>query len=128
MRRSWLKNRFVITFGGAALLAAAWNVYVAANNDGVIEGVIVAPDGNPVPGATVTLTERTLLVSQPRGSTTTDSEGRFVFRDHHLHRLYLEAVKDGVGRLPQREYRLYFKGQNLTLNEPLQLAPRDASG
>lgn len=128
MRRSWLKNRFVITFGGAALLAAAWNLYVAANNDGIIEGVIVAPDGTPVPGATVTLTERTLLVAQPRGSTTTDADGRFVFRDHRLHRLYLEAAKDGVGRLPQREYRLYFKGQNLSLQEPLQLAPRDASG
>ncbi len=128
MRRSWLTNRFVITFGGAALLALAWNLYVSANNDGVIEGVIVAPDGNPVPGATVTLIERTLLVSQPRGSTTTDAEGRFAFRDHNLHRLYLEAAKEGVGRLPQREYRLYFKGQNLSLQEPLQLAPRGASG
>jgi hypothetical protein len=44
-----------------------------------------------------------------------------------MHRLYLEADKDGVGRFGPREYRLYFNGENLILGKPLQLSAQGAS-
>ena len=102
MRWSWLTNRFVVTFGGAALLAAVWNVA-----------------SEPV---TVVLSERTLLVAQPKGNTTTAPDGSFRFDGHQLHRIYIEARKKDIGRYGPREFRLYFKGENLDLDQPLQLA------
>ncbi|MCB1491300.1 MAG: carboxypeptidase regulatory-like domain-containing protein [Rhodobiaceae bacterium] len=121
MRWSWLLNRFVLTFGTIAVFAVVWNIYVAAHDDGIIEGHVVGPDGKPVAGATVVLSERTLLVAKPQDKTTTDAEGRFEFRDHRLHRLYLEADKVGEGHAGPVEYRLYFKGENMRLDEPLKL-------
>ena len=99
-----------------------WNVYVAFNDDGIIDGRVVGADGAPVEGATVTLTERTLLVAQPRGSMTTDADGHFVFRGHDLHHLFLEASKKGEGSAGPFEYRLYFKGENIMLRAPLKLS------
>ena len=122
MRWSWLTNRFVVTFGGAALLAAVWNVYIANNDDGRITGRVVDAAGQPVEGATVVLSERTLLVAQPKGNVKTAVDGSFRFDGHKLHRIYLEARKPEVGRSGPREFRLYFKGENLDLDEPLQLA------
>ena len=127
MRWRWLKNRFVLTFGSIAVAAALWNVYVAFNDDGIIRGQVVDAGGAPVEGARVMLSERSLLVARPRGQTVTDAEGRFAFEGHELHRLYLEASKEGVGRVGQREYRLYFKRQNLELEEPLRRRPEGAS-
>ena len=122
MRWSWIKNRFILTFGGIALAALVWNIYVAFNDDGLIEGQVVDANGAPVEGATVRLTERTLLVAQPRGTAKTDADGRFVFTGHQLHHLFLEASKEGAGRANPVEYRLYFKGENIELRGPLQLS------
>lgn len=123
MLKALLWNRFSITFGAVAVAALAWNAYVALNDDGVLAGRVVGPDGAPVAGADVVLSERNLLVSSPRARTTTDAEGRFVFAGHDLYRAYVEASKDGVGRQPPVEVRLYFRGQNETLDQPLRLAP-----
>jgi len=121
MSWGWLWNRYTITFGGMALLAGLWNLYVALNSDGIISGRVVGPDGRAVEGATVVLSEKTLLVSAARAKATTDGQGAFRFSGHTLYHLYLEASKEGVGGMPAKEYRLYFKGQNLTLREPLRL-------
>jgi Carboxypeptidase regulatory-like domain len=122
MRWSWLNNRFVYTFGGIALAALLWNFYVDFNDDGLIEGQVVDANGAPVEGATVRLTERTLLVAQPRGTATTDASGHFEFTGHQLHHLFLEASKEGAGKAAPVEFRLYFKGENLMLRHPLQLS------
>ncbi len=127
MRWSWLRNRFFVTFAAVALLAAAWNLYIVFNDDGIIRGRVVDAGGAPVEGASVMLSERSLLVARPRGQTVTDADGRFAFKGHELHRLYLEASKEGAGRIGQREYRLYFKGQNMELDAPLQLRPESAT-
>jgi hypothetical protein len=121
MLRFWLLNRFVVTIVVVAVAVGAWNLYVVNNDDGLIEGRVVGPDGAPVEGATVTLSERTLLVAQPRDKAMTDTDGRFVFENHRLHRLYLEAAKEGAGHVGPIEYRLYFKGQNMILSDPLRL-------
>jgi hypothetical protein len=120
---SWFRNRFVITFGGTAILVLLWNVYVSFNDDGILTGQVVDADGTPVEDATVTINEKALLVSRSRGSTTTDADGRFTFIGHHLYRIFLEAEKDGVGRATPVEVRLYFKGENSSLTQPIQLAP-----
>ncbi len=118
---SFLWNRYSITFGGIAVLTALWNLYVILNDDGILAGRVVGPDRKPVPGATVVLSEKTLLVTAPRAQTMTDAEGGFRFNGHRLYHFYLEAYREDVGRMQAKEFRLYFKGQNLILREPLRL-------
>ena len=125
---SFLRNRYVITFAAIALLAAVWNLYVSLNDDGMLAGQVVGPDGRPVPGATVVLAERTLLIAVPQATATTDAEGRFRFTGHTLFRFHLEAHKEGVGRMQAKEFRLYFKGQNMTLRGPLRLQKSAPAG
>jgi len=120
---SWLRNRFVIAFGGTALLVLLWNVYVSFNDAGILSGQVVAADGTPAEGATVTMNEKALLVSKVRGTALTDAEGRFTFTGHQLHRIFLKAQKDGVGRAQPVEIRLYFVGENTSLSEPIRLVP-----
>ena len=121
MLRSALYNRYTITFGSILLLAIVWNVYVLFNDDGVVTGQVVASDGSPVENATVVLSEKTLLVTAPRDKTMTDADGRFKFSGHDIYHVYLEAYKDGAGRAPQKDYHLYFRGQNLDLPELLKI-------
>jgi len=120
---AWLRNRYALTLGSIALLAIGWNIHVAMNNDGIITGRVLAPDQTPVEGATVVLSERSLLVAVPKAKTTTDAKGEFRFTGHHLYHLYLEAYKEGVGRMPPQGFRLYFRGENLFLKKPLLLPP-----
>ena len=121
MLRPVLYNRYTITFGTIALLAIVWNVYVIFNDDGIVTGRVVASDGSPIENAMVVLSEKTLLVNAPVDKTTTDTDGRFKFSGHDIYHVYLEAYKDGVGRAPQKDYHLYFRGQNLHLTESLQI-------
>ena len=118
---AWLRNRYILTLGSIAVLAVSWNIYVALNNDGIIAGRAVTADQQPVSGATVVLSERSLLVAVPKARATTNEKGDFRFTGHTLHHLYLEAQKEGVGRMPPKEFRLYFKGQNLFIEKPLAL-------
>lgn len=119
---AWLRNRYPLTLGSIAALAISWNIYVALNNDGIITGRAVTADQQPIGGVTVVLSERSLLVAVPKGRATTNEKGEFLFTGHTLHHLYLEAHKEGGGRMPPKEFRLYFKGQNLFLERPLVLA------
>ncbi len=118
---AWLRNRYTLTLGSIAVLAICWNIYVALNNDGIITGRVVTADQQPVSGATVVLSERSLLVAVTKGRSTTNERGEFRFTGHTLHHLYLEASKEGVGRMLPKEFRLYFKGKNLSLKNPLVL-------
>ena len=121
MNKTLLLNRYIITFGAIAIIAAVWNLYVALNNDGIIVGRVVGPDNLPVEGATVTLFQKTLYVAEPRDKTTTDEDGAFTFAGHASYKLWLEAIKEGIGKSPKEEYRLYFRNQNLNLRTPLHL-------
>ncbi len=121
MKRSFFLNRYTVTFGSIAIVAALWNLYIAFNNDGIIAGRVVGPENRPVAGATVTLFQKTLYVAKPRDKTTTDKNGAFLFTGHESYKLWLEAIKKGLGKSPKEEYRLYFRNQNLTLNGPLRI-------
>ena len=121
MKWSFLLNRYMITLGAVATLAGLWNLYVAFNNEGIVRGQVVDQENRPVEGASVTLFQKTIYVAEPRGTAITDKSGHFQFTDHKSYRFWLEAAKDGVGKSPKVEYRLYFRNQNLTLTEPLRL-------
>lgn len=120
--KGWLINRVTITFGAIALVVVVWNLYVAAHDDGVLEGRVVDASGAPVPDAKVVLNERTIVSLAPIGETTTDKDGRFRFEDHDRHALVVTASKDGLGASDRREIRLYFRNQNRTLDNPISLS------
>ena len=111
----------MITLGAIVIIVALWNLYVAFNNDGIIAGRVVGSDNLPVEGATVTLFQKTLYVAEPRDKTATDKNGAFLFKGHASYKLWLEAIKQGFGKSPKEEYRLYFRNQNLNLRRPLRL-------
>ncbi len=119
--RRWLLNRYVVVFGTIAAVIFSWNVYVATHDDGRIAGMVVGPDGRPVPGATVTLRERTLTTLEPRATVRTGERGEFLLTGQRVHHFVLEAQKEGVGASPRTAFRLYFRGQNFTLPVPLRL-------
>jgi hypothetical protein len=119
--RGWLINRVTLTFGAIALVVVAWNLYVAAHDDGLLEGRVVDAAGAPVADAAVVLNERTIVSLAPIAETTTDAAGHFRFERHDRHALVLTASKDGVGASPRVEVKLYFRNQNRTLAAPLTL-------
>ena len=63
--RPWLVNRVTITFATIALVVLLWNLYVAQHDDGILAGTVTGPDGSPVPGAKVVLSERTIVSLDP---------------------------------------------------------------
>ena len=121
MFRTLLLNRYTLTFGSIAVIAAIWNLYVAFNNGGIITGHVVGPDNRPVKGATVTFFQKTLYIAEPRDKTVTDKNGAFSLSGHGSYKLWLEAIKGGLGKSQKEEYRLYFRNQNLTLRKPIRL-------
>jgi hypothetical protein len=121
--RPFLLNRYTIVLGLIAALVIGWNLYVATHDQGHIAGRVVGPDGRAVPGATVTLREKTLTTLEPRVAAQTDGAGAFYFAGQRAHHFVLEATKDGVGTSERIAYRLAFRGQNLTLGAPLRLQP-----
>jgi hypothetical protein len=73
----WLVNRVTITFSVIAIVVIAWNLSVVAHDDGILAGIVVGPGGEPVPGAYVVLSERTIVSLEPIAETVTDDQGRF---------------------------------------------------
>jgi hypothetical protein len=119
--RRWLLNRVTITLGSIALVVLAWNIYVLAHDDGVLEGRVVGPDGAPVAGVEVVLNEQSIVSLTPILRVTTDAQGRFHFVDHGRHNLVITAAKAGVGRSDRVRVRLLFRNQNRQLDEPVRL-------
>ena len=75
---SWrriLGHRFVAVPLAVAFLVAGWNIYIAFNNGGIIEGEVRDRAGAPVPGATVIFFERNFIYYQELRRTTTDARG-----------------------------------------------------
>jgi hypothetical protein len=123
MLRSIFINRYTITLGITLAGALLWNLFVIFNDSGILSGRVVDQDNQPIGNAQVVLSEKTLLVTAPRDKVITDADGYFRFEGHRLYHLYLEASRDDLGSSSSQEVRLYFKGQNKTLKEPLVLEP-----
>jgi len=113
-------GRFVFIVA-VVLALLIWNIHVRLNDDGIITGVVLTPEGDPVQGATVQLREQTLnLVKEPR-TEQTDDQGRFIFTDIEMIDFVISAKKEGIGTSKRHRYHLYFMRQNFELPEPLVL-------
>lgn len=123
MLKSIFINRYTITFAISLGIALLWNIFVLFNDSGILTGRVVDGDNQPIGNAQVVLSEKSLLVTAPRDKVFTDPQGYFRFEGHRLYHLYLEASKSDLGSSSSKEIRLYFKGQNKTLKDPLVLEP-----
>ncbi|MFW5786306.1 MAG: carboxypeptidase-like regulatory domain-containing protein [bacterium] len=120
-RSRLVRNRWRIGVVLAIAVAIfAWKIYVAANDDGYIRGVVVDAAGHPVAGARVELQEKTInLVKQPIVEET-NADGRFEYEEIQMIEFFIAARKGDL-RSEGGRHHLYFKGQNYTLDEPLVL-------
>jgi hypothetical protein len=121
-RLAWLASRWVLVPGGIAIVALAWNVYVAAHDHGIVEGRVVDASGRAVSGATVMLFERGFVTHQERERKVTDAAGAFRFTDNRSHSIQLEADAPGLGRTDRRIVRLWFAAQDVRLAQPLRFS------
>jgi len=115
-------NRFVLVPAAIAVAIALWNGYVATHDHGIVVGRVVDTAGLPVPDAAVVLWVLNFTTYVEKTRATTDSAGRFVITNNDSHNIRLAAEKPGVGRSARVPVRLYFRAQDIELNEPLILS------
>ena len=115
-------NRFVLVPATIAMAIALWNGYVASHDHGIVVGRVVDAAGRPVPDAAVVLWVLNFTTYVEKTRATTDSAGRFVITNNDSHNIRLAAEKPGVGRSARVPVRLYFRAQDIELNEPLILS------
>jgi hypothetical protein len=115
-------NRFVLVPATIAVAIALWNGYVASHDHGIVVGRVVDAAGRPVPDASVVLWVLNFTTYVEKTRATTDSAGRFVITNNDSHNIRLAAEKPGVGRSARVPVRLYFRAQDIELNEPLILS------
>jgi Carboxypeptidase regulatory-like domain len=114
---SWrrvLLHRFIAMPLTLAILVAGWNIYVALNDDGIIQGVVRDNTGAAVPGAVVIFFERNSAYFEERRRTTTDAQGAYRFTDTKTHIGQLEARTSDGRQSPRYLLRLWFRSQNTT--------------
>ena len=115
-------NRFVLVPATIAVAIALWNGYVASHDHGIVVGRVVDAAGRPVPDAAVVLWVLNFTTYVEKTRATTDSVGRFVITNNDSHNIRLAAEKPGIGRSARVPVRLYFRAQDIELNEPLILS------
>jgi protocatechuate 3,4-dioxygenase beta subunit len=123
-RARLLRHRFVYVPLGLAGIVAAWNVYVAANNDGVIEGEVRDAAGAPVADATVIFFERNFVNYQEKLRTRTDARGAYRFNDMQVHIGQLEARLEDGRRSERIQLQLWFRAQHTRVGPLVVHAPR----
>lgn len=116
-----LVNRFVLVPAGIAAVALAWNVYVSFNNNGIVAGQVLDRAGKPVEGADVTLWAFNFTTFAEKSHARSGPDGTFRFTDNSSHNIQVSAVKPGEGRSERVPIRLYFRGQDTRLAQPLRL-------
>jgi len=113
--RRLLTHRFVVVPLAVALVVAGWNLYIAFNDGGIIEGEVRDRAGAPVPGATVVFFERNFIYYQEKQRTTTDARGAYRFDGMQVHVGQLEARTADGHHSERRQLRLWFRAQNAEL-------------
>lgn len=110
--RRILLHRFVAVPLALAIVVAGWNIHIALNDDGIIQGVVRDRSGVAVAGATVIFFERNFVYFEEKRRTTTDARGAYRFTDMRIHVGQLEA-RTADGRQSARHLlRLWFRAQN----------------
>jgi hypothetical protein len=120
--RRLLMNRFVIVTAAIVLTIALWNVYVATHNHGYVTGLVVDSGGHPVSNAMVVLWVLNFTTFAEKARVNTGPDGRFLLINLDSHHIQVGAEKTGMGRSARVPLRLYFRGQDVQLREPLVLA------
>ncbi|WP_428536268.1 carboxypeptidase-like regulatory domain-containing protein [Rhodopila sp.] len=119
--RRVLLSRFFTVPAAMVVAIAGWNIYVGLHAHGLLRGRVVDPAGHPVAGATVILSVHDFVTQVEKARTRTDPAGRFRFDDNTSHLIQLEA-KSATASSPRVTIRLWFRGQDRTIAEPLRLA------
>jgi hypothetical protein len=123
---SWrvLSHRFVAVPLALVAIVVAWNVYIAFNDHGVIEGMVIDRAGKPVAGATVTFFERNFIYYEEKQRTVTNTQGVYRFTDMKTHIGQLEARADDGRKSERRQLRLWFRSQDTEVAPLLMETPR----
>ena len=124
---SWrriLTHRFVAVPLAVALLVFGWNIYIAFNDGGLIEGEVRDRAGAPVPGATVIFFERNFIYYQEKQRTTTDAHGAYRFAGMQFHVGQLEARTEDGRHSERRQLRLWFRAQDTEVAPLIIETPR----
>ena len=123
---SWrvLAHRFVAVPLALLVVVAAWNVYIAFNDHGIVEGEVLDRSGKPVPGATVIFFERNFIYYEEKQRATTNARGAYRFTDMKTHIGQLEARTDDGKKSDRRQLRLWFRSQDTEVPPLIVEAPR----
>src|SRR5262245_10418882 len=119
--RAIVSHRFFYVPAALVVAVAAWNLHVATNADGVIEGSVRDAAGRPVAGADVIFFERNFVNYQEKFHARTDASGAYRFADMQVHIGQLEARAPDGRRSQRLQRRLWFRAQH-TRADPLVLA------
>jgi carboxypeptidase family protein len=116
-----LRNRFVVVPALLLVLTAGWNAWVVTHDHGIVAGRVLDASGTPVEGAEVKLWVFNFATFVVTASTTTKPDGSFRFENNPSHNIQVSAEKPGLGRSARISVRLYFRSEDIRLNEPLRL-------
>jgi hypothetical protein len=116
--RAVVTHRFFYVPAALVVAAAAWNVHVAINADGVIEGEVRDAAGASVADATVIFFERNFVNYQEKFRAKTDAAGVYRFENMQVHIGQLEARAPDGARSQRLQLRLWFRAQH-TRADPL---------
>ena len=118
--KTYIINRFTLTFGTIFLAALLWNAYVLLNDDGIIRGRVVDQSGVGVGQATVILSRETVTSVEKVNEALTNEKGQFSFDRHGEYSIVMSASK-GELKSTRRTIPLWFRNQNVNLDAPLVL-------
>lgn len=123
---SWrvLVHRFVAVPLMLLAVVAMWNVYIAFNDHGLIEGEVRDRAGAPVAGATVIFFERNFIYYEERQRATTDARGAYRFTGMKTHIGQLEARTADGKQSPRHQLRLWFRSQDTEVPPLIVEGPR----
>ena len=116
--RRLLLHRFILVPGTIGVAALAWNGYVSLHNGGLIEGRVIDASGRPVEGADVVVLVRNVTTFSEKGRARTGPDGVFRITDNPSHHVQIFAETPS-GSSERRDLRLWFRGQNTVLDQPL---------
>lgn len=119
-----LNHRFVAAPLALIVIVVTWNIYIAFNDHGIIEGEVVDSDGAPVAGATVVFFERNFIYYEEKHRAVTDAKGHYRFTDMKAHIGQLEARTDDGRKSARRQLRLWFRSQDAAVPPLVVETPR----
>ena len=118
-----LRHRFVFVPLLLAVVVGLWNIYVAFDAGGIIQGEVRDVAGRPVAGATVIFFERNMINYEERLRTQTDAQGAYRFDSMQVHVGQLEARTQDGRKSARYQLRLWFRAQNVHPGPLVVLAP-----